>query len=118
MFTRRGFLTRTAPLALAPWLAKCAVGKGRRTPTVPTAPTPIVAGTRFRFIHGVASGDPLSTAIILWTRVTPLTLISNSLSSMIEATWSSTSRTSGCAHSGTSFRPCASRFHPSAPAEP
>jgi alkaline phosphatase D len=71
MFTRRGFLTRTAPLALAPWLAKCAVGKGRRTPTVPTAPTPIVAGTRFRFIHGVASGDPLSTAIILWTRVTP-----------------------------------------------
>jgi alkaline phosphatase D len=71
MVTRRGFLTRTAPLALAPWLAGCDGGKGRRAPNVPSVLTPIVPGTRFRFLHGVASGDPLSTAIILWTRVTP-----------------------------------------------
>ncbi len=27
-----------------------------------------------RFLHGVASGDPLSDAVILWTRVTPMNL--------------------------------------------
>ena len=26
-----------------------------------------------RFVHGVASGDPLSDRVILWTRVTPAT---------------------------------------------
>ena len=30
------------------------------------------SGMRGRFLHGVASGDPLPDAIILWTRLTPI----------------------------------------------
>lgn len=29
------------------------------------------ANTRVQFLHGVASGDPLSDRVIIWTRVTP-----------------------------------------------
>ena len=32
---------------------------------------PVTAGSA-RFRHGVASGDPLGTAVVLWTRVTPV----------------------------------------------
>jgi alkaline phosphatase D len=32
---------------------------------------PILAQPRFEFLHGVASGDPLTERVILWTRVTP-----------------------------------------------
>ncbi len=35
--------------------------------------TPAEAASRTRFLHGVASGDPLPTAVVLWTRVTPST---------------------------------------------
>ncbi len=28
-------------------------------------------GDKISFLHGVASGDPLPTAVVLWTRVTP-----------------------------------------------
>lgn len=38
-------------------------------PTVLT--TPAEAAAALRFEHGVASGDPLSDRVILWTRVTP-----------------------------------------------
>jgi alkaline phosphatase D len=34
---------------------------------------PVDAGDAPRFVHGVASGDPTQTAVILWTRVTPPT---------------------------------------------
>ena len=27
--------------------------------------------TQVQFLHGVASGDPLQTQVIIWTRVTP-----------------------------------------------
>lgn len=33
--------------------------------------TPAEAASRTRFLHGVASGDPLPTGVVLWTRVTP-----------------------------------------------
>lgn len=49
--SRRRFLTSAAPLPLAPLLVRC-------------------AGTEPVFEHGVASGDPLPDAVILWTRVT------------------------------------------------
>lgn len=48
-----------------------ATGKPSQSPyeTWMPRPTDLVAGKVFR--HGVASGDPLGDAVILWTRVTP-----------------------------------------------
>lgn len=39
-------------------------------PQTPEPPVPPAPGT-FDFQHGVASGDPLADAVIVWTRVTP-----------------------------------------------
>jgi alkaline phosphatase D len=50
--TRRTFLQAT-PIALAPLFPAC-----NEDPLVPST-----------FQHGVASGDPLSTAVVIWTRV-------------------------------------------------
>lgn len=46
---------------------------GHQAPTAPvTQPQPAAAeATHAFFQHGVASGDPLPTAVVLWTRVTP-----------------------------------------------
>lgn len=70
MVTRRRFLAQTAPLTLAPLLARCT---SRPSPStageVPSQPLP--DGMRFAFLHGVASGDPLRDAVMIWTRVTP-----------------------------------------------
>lgn len=57
--TRRRFLYYTGPLSLAPLLPRRCEGDGEgyengRTP----------------FVHGVASGDPLQTSVVIWTRVT------------------------------------------------
>ncbi|MGY2126925.1 alkaline phosphatase D family protein [Blastococcus sp. SYSU DS0617] len=51
-------------------------GAGAAVATVPsragaTPPRTPPAAARPRFAHGVASGDPLPGAVILWTRVTP-----------------------------------------------
>jgi alkaline phosphatase D len=51
--TRRTFLQAT-PIALAPLLPAC----GDDDPLVPST-----------FQHGVASGDPLATAVVIWTRI-------------------------------------------------
>ncbi|HEY9025351.1 MAG TPA: alkaline phosphatase D family protein [Burkholderiaceae bacterium] len=65
---RRQFFGRAggAALALTPvaLLPACGGGHDDDEP----APTPPGSGT---FQHGVASGDPLSDRVILWTRVTP-----------------------------------------------
>ena len=57
--TRRGFFKRTSSAAVAlastPMLAVADIGSAGSSP----------------FQHGVASGDPLSDRVILWTRVTP-----------------------------------------------
>ena len=74
-FTRRGFLRRaggaTALLLGAPLLSSCgdsgaplAAGPGSGPGPGPAPVNP--------FLHGVASGDPLSDRVILWTRVTPI----------------------------------------------
>jgi alkaline phosphatase D len=55
---RRTFLRQTASTAVLPWLAACAPLLGGRAATPP-------------FLHGVASGDPGTDRVILWTRVTP-----------------------------------------------
>jgi alkaline phosphatase D len=81
---RRGFLGRLAPASVATllpgaaaWLPACADG-GDETrlngasgePEVLHEPWP-PASEDSPFRHGVASGDPLPDAVILWTRVTP-----------------------------------------------
>jgi alkaline phosphatase D len=81
MVTRRRFLVHTAPLTFASWLEACG-GPGVTGVTAPGGvpvdrsaggdePTLIPPGSVFEFRHGVASGDPLADAVILWTRVTP-----------------------------------------------
>lgn len=47
--------------------AGAAVVSAGLTPFVPSAAAAPTTG----FLHGVASGDPLPTAVVLWTRVTP-----------------------------------------------
>jgi alkaline phosphatase D len=58
MSTRRQFLTVSGTLALGPLLPACGDGEADADP-----------GRAFR--HGVASGDPLTDAVVIWTRVTP-----------------------------------------------
>ncbi|MEO8183073.1 MAG: alkaline phosphatase D family protein [Deltaproteobacteria bacterium] len=63
--TRRRFLGRAAPLGVLTLFPACAgdgPGSASELPA-PLTPDP--------FEHGVASGDPLTDAVILWTRVTP-----------------------------------------------
>ncbi len=59
MSTRRQFLTASGTLAIGPLFTAC--GDGESTSTE-------VSGRVFR--HGVASGDPLTDAVVIWTRVT------------------------------------------------
>ncbi|WIM70199.1 alkaline phosphatase D family protein [Corynebacterium suedekumii] len=54
--SRRRFLQSTA-------LAGTAVAAGTTRVQAATVPLP--------FLHGVASGDPLPTSVVLWTRITP-----------------------------------------------
>jgi alkaline phosphatase D len=70
---RRDFLRRSGAAMLAaasvPLLQACGGGGGDSSGGTGTPPQ--TAATSF--LHGVASGDPLSSAVILWTRVTPPT---------------------------------------------
>jgi len=70
--TRRGILgalTATTAAACAP-----------RTPESFSANTQMATGL---FAHGIASGDPLSNAVILWTRLTP----DNPMDGPVEVIW-------------------------------
>jgi alkaline phosphatase D len=65
-----------APAALVPLLTRC--GDSDQTLLIPVPgapfevePWPLAASSELPFAHGVASGDPLSDAVVLWTRVTP-----------------------------------------------
>ncbi|HWO13029.1 MAG TPA: alkaline phosphatase D family protein, partial [Polyangiaceae bacterium] len=65
--SRRRFLSQATPLGLLPFIPACA---GRAEGDAPGSEVAGLApGELFR--HGVASGDPLADAVILWTRVTP-----------------------------------------------
>ncbi|MGH8559441.1 MAG: PhoD-like phosphatase N-terminal domain-containing protein, partial [Methylococcales bacterium] len=59
--TRREFLGAGA-------LAGFALGLGAAGCRTPSGTT---GGATSRFVHGVASGDPLEDRVILWTRVEP-----------------------------------------------
>ena len=62
---RRDFLITTAGAAgLLPFASACSFQRGD-----PTSP----------FQHGVASGDPFATSVVLWTRITP-TIVQRSVS--------------------------------------
>src|SRR5688572_389818 len=65
--TRRRFLGQATPLGLLPLLPAC--GGVEELPGESQAE--LSAGGEV-FQHGVASGDPLADAVILWTRVTPV----------------------------------------------
>jgi alkaline phosphatase D len=64
-FNRRHFLQHSALLLWAAPQVSAASTTAASSPTAVKA-----AGQPFQ--HGVASGDPLSNAVILWTRVTPV----------------------------------------------
>lgn len=64
MIDRRTILTSSA---IAAATTAASVGAG----TSPSAAAPGATPTKGPFVHGVASGDPLPTAVVLWTRVTP-----------------------------------------------
>ncbi len=64
--SRREFVLAAAA-GLLPLLQSCANGDGEASQDA-GQPTPIDAAS---FDHGVASGDPLSDAVILWTRALP-----------------------------------------------
>jgi alkaline phosphatase D len=64
--TRRRFLSQATPIGLLPFLARCEV-RGLEA----SIDACDEAGAEQPFQHGVASGDPLSDAVIVWTRITP-----------------------------------------------
>ena len=68
--TRREFIQRAgtglATLALIPTLTRCAGGDG-----LPTYKYDGPLGPEDMFADGIASGDPLADAVILWTRINP-----------------------------------------------
>lgn len=66
--SRRRFLGHAAPLGLLPLLEACGAD-GSEPLEVPPPCCDVEDGDPFQ--HGVASGDPLVDAVILWTRVTP-----------------------------------------------
>jgi alkaline phosphatase D len=80
--TRRSFLGGLGPATLAPLWGGCGSGADQ-TQVTPAASWQLGAGadelpqwpagaaSTAPFLHGVASGDPLADAVILWTRVTP-----------------------------------------------
>jgi alkaline phosphatase D len=67
--TRRRFLGRAVPLGALPFLPACA--GSAPAPTGDEAEARSAKGSGDVFAHGVASGDPLVDAVMLWTRVTP-----------------------------------------------
>lgn len=63
-FSRRDFLKRSALLTGAGWLSTIVYGCST------TGKAPGNTGS-IQFLHGVASGDPATDRLILWTKVTP-----------------------------------------------
>ena len=72
---RRRFLQSSSVLAV---LSGCAASDTTVQPTAVAPPT-----GRNPFLHGIASGDPLSDRVILWTRVSP----SDATTTSVPVTW-------------------------------
>lgn len=70
---RRALVRGVAAASLLPLLGSnligCSDSSDRQIPD--PGPEPAPAGVAAEFNHGVASGDPLTDRVILWTRVTP-----------------------------------------------
>jgi alkaline phosphatase D len=64
--SRRRFLGQAAPMGLLPLLPACGAVE-----ELPELEPPGAGNVGNVFQHGVASGDPLADAVVLWTRVTP-----------------------------------------------
>jgi phosphodiesterase/alkaline phosphatase D-like protein len=64
-FTRRGLLSSAALAGVASAVGAC---QGAEDGQVFTSASTRVTGS---FAHGIASGDPRSDSVILWTRITP-----------------------------------------------
>ncbi|MBU2394867.1 MAG: PhoD-like phosphatase N-terminal domain-containing protein, partial [Gammaproteobacteria bacterium] len=62
-FSRRNFLKNSAFFTGAAWLSTAVFGCSSSVKTAKNT-SPI------QFLHGVASGDPLTDSLILWTKVT------------------------------------------------
>ncbi len=71
-FRRRTLVKAIAASTLLPLLGSnliaCSDGSDHRQSETPPPETPAITA---QFLHGVASGDPLSDRVIIWTRVTP-----------------------------------------------
>lgn len=74
--SRRYFLKLTSRgvglAVVSTGLMACFDSDNNPLPAPPTAPEPAPVPIPVTFIHGLASGDPTQTAVILWTRVTPI----------------------------------------------
>lgn len=73
-FTRRGFLRRAAGSAALLLGGTALSGCGNSEPPAGSGGGGGGGGTAKEspFLHGIASGDPLTDRVILWTRVTPV----------------------------------------------
>lgn len=77
-FGRRAFLQRLGEVGLATTALSVTAGCGQSSPDLhgstetetDSGGNPVTPDS-INFLHGVASGDPLTDGIILWTRVTP-----------------------------------------------
>ena len=67
--SRRGFLKRLGGASLGALAAGATPGCSNST--APAGSGGAVDANSVAFLHGVASGDPMSDRVILWTRVTP-----------------------------------------------
>ena len=92
--TRRGLLVGTGA-ALIAFMAGCSgddAGRGATTvPADDTTPRPAPDLSGDPFTLGVASGDPLPSAVVLWTRLAPEPLADDGLGGMpaeeVDVTW-------------------------------
>lgn len=77
-FGRRAFLRRMGEAGIATTALSVTTGCGQSSPGLQRVESPEtdsggnpVTPENINFFHGVASGDPLTDRVILWTRVTP-----------------------------------------------
>mgnify|MGYP001817947302 CR=1 FL=1 len=70
-FTRRKLIKGISAASLLPILGSNLIGCSDSSDGGGPPPEPPVESIPAQFNHGVASGDPLSDGVILWTRVTP-----------------------------------------------
>ena len=69
--SRRDVLKAAAAVGLVPLLPACGDSGVTEAPGPGFEPPPTPVPVAATFLHGVASGDPLADAVILWTRLTP-----------------------------------------------